>query len=340
MSFEIRKAERTKQKIKILVGGVSGSGKTYSALQLASGMTDWERIVVIDTENGSAELYSHLGDYNVIPFDPPYSPERYIQAIEAAENWGAEVIIIDSITHEWDGRGGILDIKDKMNAKSDYMKWGELTPRHNRFLQKMIECKCHLLATVRSKSDYVLNADRNGKMVPEKVGMKSITREGAEYEFTLMFDLDLRHLASSSKDRTSLFMNRDEFTISSKTGKEIIDWCESGKEPLTSVPKPENTQPRERQSDEQRRDEKQDPAKDRKIGYVKELVSELKLTEEQKAIVKAHTTDIDKTIGIFEAVRDKVYSFRKDGLSVDEETMSAFIKEEIPAIEEAGEVNV
>src|SRR4051812_8726433 len=108
-ALTLRKAAREKTKIRIGLSGPSGSGKTYSALLVASGMASWEKIAVIDTENGSTDLYSHLGDYSVITLTAPFSPERYIEAIAACEAAGMDVIVIDSVTHEWDGKGGCLE---------------------------------------------------------------------------------------------------------------------------------------------------------------------------------------------------------------------------------------
>lgn len=131
--MELRKAERKQAKIKLGLQGPSGSGKTYSALLLAYGLVqDWAKVAVIDTENHSADLYAHLGDYRVLPLNRPYTPERYIQAIQACEDASMEVIIIDSITHEWDGAGGILETHGNMTGNS-FTNWNKVTPRHNAF---------------------------------------------------------------------------------------------------------------------------------------------------------------------------------------------------------------
>ncbi len=226
--MKLRKAERKQAKIKMGLQGPSGSGKTMSALLIAFGMTgDWSKVVVIDTENHSADLYAHLGNYQVLPLSQPFEPERYIEAIVACENAGMEVIVIDSISHEWEGKGGILDIHGSMIGNS-FTNWAKVTPRHNEFVQKILQSPCHVIATIRSKQDYVLS-EKNGKMVPEKVGLKGVTREGLDYEFTLVFDVDIKHNASASKDRTGMFMDKPSFMISNKTGERIKAWCQSGK---------------------------------------------------------------------------------------------------------------
>ena len=147
--------------------GPSGSGKTYYALLLVYGLTgNWKKVVVIDSENHSAHLYSHLGGYFVLGIGQPYTPEKYVQAIDLCVNSGMEAVIIDSISHEWDGVGGILDIHGAMTGNS-FTNWSKITPRHNAFIQKILQSPVHILATIRSRQDYVLS-EKNGKMVPEK----------------------------------------------------------------------------------------------------------------------------------------------------------------------------
>lgn len=224
--MEIRKAQRKQAKIKLALQGPSGSGKTMSALLLAAGLTDYSNIAVVDTENHSADLYAHLGDYSVLQLQKPFSPERYIEAIETCENAGMEVILIDSITHEWEGSGGILDVHGNMPGNS-FTNWAKMTPRHNAFVQKILESPCHIISTIRTKTDYTLS-EKNGKMVPEKVGLKGVTRDGMDYEFTIVFDLDIKHYATASKDRTGLFMDKPPYVITSKTGERILQWCNAG----------------------------------------------------------------------------------------------------------------
>jgi len=134
--MQLKKAQKKQVKLKMGISGASGFGKTYSALLLAYGITgSWDKIAVIDTENESASLYSDLGDYNVLPVNAPYSPERYIEAINTCVDANMEVIIIDSMTHEWDGEGGCLDIQSKLGGR--YQDWAKVTPRHNAFIQKI-----------------------------------------------------------------------------------------------------------------------------------------------------------------------------------------------------------
>lgn len=226
--MEIKKSQKQQVKLRLGLSGASGFGKTKSALLLAYGMTqDWNKIAVVDTENSSASLYSDIGNYNVLDLHAPYSPERYIQAIELCEKSGMEVIIIDSASHEWNGSGGCLEIHEKLGGR--FQDWANVTPRHQAFINKILQSNCHIITTTRRKIDYSLDIGSNGKTQVVKHGTKEITRDGFEYELTINFELiNENHLAKASKDRTGLFMNKPEFVITSETGKMILEWCNSG----------------------------------------------------------------------------------------------------------------
>lgn len=222
MDAILRVSSKRQAKIKMALQGCAGSGKTYSALLLAYGITkDWSKIAVIDSENGSADLYAGLGGYNVLPIKD-YSPETYIEAINVCESAEIEVIIIDSISHCWDY---LLEYHAGLMGNS-FVNWAKVTPRQNAFIRKILQSKCHIICTMRTKQDYVLN-EKNGKMVPEKVGLKAVMRDGVDYEFTIVLDIDLKHHAVASKDRTGLFMGKPEFTITPETGESILEWCNS-----------------------------------------------------------------------------------------------------------------
>lgn len=232
----LRKATRTKAKIRLGLSAVSGGGKTYSAILIAKGLCkgDLSKVAIIDTENGSADLYAHLGDYSVLSLQAPYSPERYIAAIKECENAGMDVIIIDSITHEWDGNGGCLQIQEQLGGK--YQDWAKVTPRHQAFINAILESKCHVITTVRRKQDYEMTKDGNGRVKVEKAGLKEVTREGFEYELTVNLEIDVRHNATASKDRTGLFMGKPQFIPSEATGELILNWCENGAEVEKPMP--------------------------------------------------------------------------------------------------------
>ncbi|MBD3725072.1 MAG: AAA family ATPase [Flavobacteriaceae bacterium] len=222
--MQLRKSERSKAKIKMALQGPSGAGKTLSALLIAQGLTNGNlsKVAIIDTENGSADLYSHLGNYNVLTLESPHSPERYMEAIDVCLNAGMEVIILDSISHAWDY---LIDYHSSLPGNS-FTNWAKITPRQKAFVDKILQCNAHIISTMRVKQDYVLS-EKNGKMVPEKVGLKAIQRDEISYEFTIVFDIDSKHFAVSSKDRTQLFEGKPPFTINTSTGKKILDWCNS-----------------------------------------------------------------------------------------------------------------
>lgn len=229
--MQLQQASRKKAKIKMCLQGPSGSGKTMSALLIAYGLCGiWEHIAVIDTENHSADLYDHLGAYKTVSIGAPFTPEKYIEALQLCISSGMEVVIIDSVSHEWEGSGGILDIHGRMQGNS-YTNWAVVTPRHNAFVQAMLQSPVHIIGTIRSKQDYVLS-ERNGKVVPEKVGLKGVTRDGMDYEFTLVFDINMKHYATASKDRTRLFIDKPEFKPGIDTGSSILAWCNEGIAPI------------------------------------------------------------------------------------------------------------
>ena len=193
--------------------------------RLAKGLLNGNlsQVAIIDTENGSADLYAHLGDYNVVSLKPPYTPQQYVDAIELCEKEGMQVIILDSISHCWDY---LLDYHSSL-AGNSFTNWAKIKPLEKLFMDKILQCNAHIIATMRTKQDYVLN-QKDGKFIPEKVGLKSVQRDGLDYEFTLVFDVDIKHFALSSKDRTGLFMGKPEFIISEDTGKIILNWCNQG----------------------------------------------------------------------------------------------------------------
>jgi len=232
--MNIRKAQRRHAKIKAALQGPSGSGKTFSSLLMAVGLAgSWERVVVIDTENASADLYSHLGNYNVLPIQAPFTPEKYIEAIRTCEEQGMAVIIIDSLSHAWQESGGILDIHGQMQGNS-FTNWSRVMPRHQALVNAILQSPLHIIANLRSKQDYVL-VEKNGKMVPEKVGLKAVQKEGLDYEFTLVLELEINHMSHASKDRTGLFIDKPAFVINAITGRQIQEWCEEGIEELDAA---------------------------------------------------------------------------------------------------------
>jgi len=219
----LKPAERSASRVRIAVYGASGSGKTYSALQLAKGLTVKQNIALIDTEAGSAHLYSHLGSFQVLALDAPFTPERCTEAIRICVASGADVIVFDSLSHEWEGAGGILEIHSQMPGNS-FANWGRIMPRHNALVNAILTCPVHVIATLRTKQDYQVTSEKGGLTI-QKLGLKPVQKDGIDYEFTIAFEVMMNHKATATKDRTGLFVGVDTFTINEMTGRKILKWC-------------------------------------------------------------------------------------------------------------------
>lgn len=223
--MQLKQSQRQQVPIKLALKGASGTGKSISALLLAKGLCngDLSKVAVIDTEN-SIELYSHIGSFNVLNLPAPFSPEKYIQAMEVCEKAGMTVVIIlDSISHCWHY---LLQLHGAMLGNS-FTNWNKISPLQNAFVQKIQQSPCHIICTMRSKQDYLIQT-QNGKTTIEKIGLKAIQREEIEYEFSTVLDIDMNHQAKATKDRTGLFMDKPEFVITEDTGKQILEWCNCG----------------------------------------------------------------------------------------------------------------
>jgi len=239
VTFAFHKAQRAQRKARIALIGPSGSGKTYTALTLAKGLAgEGGRIAVIDTENNSAALYADEFEFDVLNLDT-FSPEVYIQAIRAAEAAGYDVLIIDSLSHAWAGKDGALEQVDKvarrMQTTNTFAAWREVTPMHNALVDAMVRCKCHLIVTMRAKTEYVVEKDEKGKSTPRKVGLAPIQRDGLEYEFDIVADMDIDNNFIVSKTRYKPLAGAVISKPKADLGREILAWLESGA-PMEDVP--------------------------------------------------------------------------------------------------------
>lgn len=239
MTLQFTKATRKRARARIALDGPSGSGKTYTALIAATALADGGRIAVVDTERGSASLYSDQFEFDVLEL-ATFSPQLYIEAIEAAEKAGYSVIIVDSLSHAWEGEGGALEMVDNAAARSQskntYFAWRDVTPLQRKLVDAMLQSSCHIIATMRSKTEYVLE-DRNGKQVPRKVGMAPIQRAGMEYEFTLVGDMDLDHRIVISKSRCAAMADKVELKPGPAFWSTFKHWLgegDNGAAPLTA----------------------------------------------------------------------------------------------------------
>lgn len=205
-------AVKTESKLRMAIAGPSGSGKTYTALAVATELVPGGKVAVIDTEHGSAAKYADLFKFDVAHAAPPYHPDGLIKLVTYAANNGYDVIIVDSTTHYWSGAGGVLDLKDdaerRMRNPNSYTAWKDVTPIHQRMVDALISVPAHVIVTMRSKQEYVL-VEKNGKQVPQKMGMAPIQRDGFEYEFDVMMDMDVKNVGHVTKTRCPALTDRD-----------------------------------------------------------------------------------------------------------------------------------
>lgn len=242
--FQVTEAKREKMKAVIGFIGCSGSGKTGSALLTAFGMMQeaypdlseeelWKKIGVIDTEHGRSKLHVGLvygeikiGNFLHIDFAAPYTTERYNGAVQVMKKAGAEVLIIDSLSHNWQGEGGIVETHGNMSGNS-FQNWGKLSSETNDLIKTLTQNNVHILATLRTKTEYVVEQDANGKMAPRKIGTKPVQKDEMEYEFMLNFVIDIEHVASTSKDNTQMFEGHPQ-KITAEVGRKLYQWLELG----------------------------------------------------------------------------------------------------------------
>lgn len=238
MAFQ--KATKKQAKGRMAIDGPSGSGKTFTALRVAKALAPTGKIAVIDTERGSASKYADLFDFDVCEIVDDFHPKHYIEALKAAEDAGYEVIVIDSMSHAWEGTGGILELTDKVAARSkagnSYTAWRETTPIHGSLINAILQSKCHVIATMRTKTEYVLEEDDRGRKIPKKVGMAPVQRAGVEYEFDVVVDMDLKHNGVVAKTRCHKLTDQ-VFSPPTENdlGKTFAAWLSDGDEATLST---------------------------------------------------------------------------------------------------------
>lgn len=241
-----QRAKRSQSKLRLALLGISGVGKTYGALLIAKGLGG--RVALIDTENNSASLYDDLVEFDCLNMrhDEPggYHPRRYVDYIKAAESEGYDVLIIDSISPEWDGVGGMLQLSEQIartkTRGNTFTAWNFVNPYHVEFINAILQSKMHVIVTIKQKTDYVLSQDQNGKTVPSKIGLKPIQRDNFEYDYSVVLELNTSKHALASKDRTRLFDTEIPFQITEQTGKDLSEWLHKNSD--DSVTKPRTVQ--------------------------------------------------------------------------------------------------
>jgi hypothetical protein len=245
-----QKAKRQKLKGLIFLSGASGSGKTLSALLIAYGMMKeaypelsdeeiWDKIGVVDTEHDRSKVYVgmevpgckvRIGEFWHQPLTAPYNSKSYALATQQLKEAGVEVVIEDSVTHWWDGEGGILDQHNKLGDKNSYTAWGKMKPHIQEFIKMLTYNDVHIIATNRAKQDYAMEKDEvTGKSTITKVGMKPVQKDDLEYEFQIGLMIDMNHRASATKDNTlGAVESLGEFTITPDFGRMLLQWLDKG----------------------------------------------------------------------------------------------------------------
>lgn len=236
MAFEVKKAKREKIFPKIALMAPSGGGKTYSALRLSKGMAEEikketgkdARILLANTEQKRGYYYANEFDYDIVDLDAPHEPEKYVDLINFAVEEGYDILIIDSSSHEWEGKGGCLELQQK--AGGTYQAWGKVTPRHNKFINAIADSPISIIATMRGKDQYETTKDeKTGKLQVQKLGVGAKQRDGFEYEFTCTFLLDQKtNTAEVQKDNTHLFDHEGATLLTETHGAKIMQWANSG----------------------------------------------------------------------------------------------------------------
>lgn len=210
----------------------SGGGKTYSALRLATGMREELekitgkpcRILLANTEGARGRYYANEFDYDIVDLVEPFNPEQFSDVIDFAVEEKYDILIMDSTSPEWDGKGGCLELQQK--AGGTYQAWAKVTPRHDAFINKLATSPIHLIATMRGKDQYEIEKDDRGKTSVKKLGVGAKQRDGFEYEFTCTFTVDQKtHMAEPQKDNTHIFENDNATLLTESHGQKIIKWA-------------------------------------------------------------------------------------------------------------------
>ena len=223
MSLSFKPARKVDARLRMALIGPAGSGKTYSAL--AVGCALGKRVAVIDTERGSASKYADLFAFDVLELES-FSPDMYVQAIRAAESAGYDVIVVDSLSHAWMGKGGALEQVDdhaRREKGNSFGAWRHVTPKHNAMVDALVSCRAHLIVTMRSKTEWVIEEER-GKKVPRKIGLAPVQRDGLEYEMDIVGDLDQDNTFVITKSRCPALAGKTFHQPGAQLAGEVKKW--------------------------------------------------------------------------------------------------------------------
>lgn len=230
--FQFQPATKTESRARVALSGPAGSGKTYWALGWADVLAgDGGLVGVVDTERESANLYADVWDFHTLPLAPPYHPDRLVQAIDAAVANDMDVLVVDSLSHFWNGPGGLLEFVDDAKERhrgNTHSAWQEATPIQQRMTDAILSAPIHIIATMRSKTEWLIE-NEGGRTKITKVGLKPVQRDEMDYEFTLMLEVNHRHQAMVGKTRWAEAADRvfkpEELVTSAE---EFAKWLHSG----------------------------------------------------------------------------------------------------------------
>lgn len=238
-----KKAVRSQRKLRLAIAGPTGSGKTYTALAVAKGLGG--SVALIDTERHSASLYADEFEFDSSDLAGG-NPEAYTRQIEEAAKAGYDVLIIDSFSHAWAGEDGILAQKDKAAKRqrggNDFTAWRDVTPMHDRLVSAVLDYPGHVIVTMRAKMAYAM-VEEKGKTKVEKLGLAPVQRDGVEYEFDVVVDMDQAHTGVVSKTRARFLDNAVIEKPGAKLGRDLVAWLGAGVEAPAPAPQPEPQAP-------------------------------------------------------------------------------------------------
>lgn len=232
------KAVKHESKLRLAITGPSGAGKTYTALSIARHLA--QPVALVDTEHGSASKYADLFEFDVLNLQPPYHPDRFVEAIREAAQAGYKTVILDSLTHAWNGTGGMLELVDEIAKRrtggNTFAAWKDAGPIQSRLIEAIVGAPIHVIATLRSKQDYAQEKNEQGKTVIRKVGMAAQQREGFEYEFDVVIDMNIDHEGVVTKTRCPALTDR----VIAKPGRDVADtltdWLKGAPAPAAETP--------------------------------------------------------------------------------------------------------
>ena len=239
-----RKATKSQKKLRLALSGASGSGKTYSALGIAMGLLEpGQRIAVIDTERGSSELYADRFDFDVCEL-ATFAPDDYLRALQEAEAAGAGVIIVDSLSHAWSATGGILEIVDQAGKSGGHFSgWKTATPIQNKFIDRLFRSPAHLICTMRSETEWVVEPNDKGKMTPRKVGTKPVQKNQIDYEFDVYGEMDVINQVTITKTRCAALAGQQFMKPGADLSRILLAWLNTGVPIAATTPATEGAPP-------------------------------------------------------------------------------------------------